>query len=65
MVYLNTAGNRALQQACVAGRWLKGSRRRLRVGEKGRKWMKRGMAKFQGGIGQHLRKELKSLMEGI
>lgn len=48
MVYLNTAGNWALQQACVASRWLKGSRRRLRVGYKGRKWMIRGMAEFQG-----------------
>lgn len=48
MVYLNAVGNGALQQACVASRWLKGSRRRLRVGEKERKWMKRGMAQFQG-----------------
>ena len=32
----------------MASRWLKGLRRRLRVGEKGRKWMIRGMVEFQG-----------------
>lgn len=51
-VYLSAAGNWALLQACAASRWLKGSRRRLRVGEKGRKWMKRGMADLLGGIGR-------------
>lgn len=55
MVYLNTAGNWPLQQACVASRWLKGSRRRLRVGGwlEGKEMDDKGNGRVSGGIGWH------------
>lgn len=48
-VYLNTAGRWAPQQAGVAGRWLKGSRRRLRGWREGKEMDEKGNGGVSGG----------------